>query len=51
VQNTFFSYFNNGMIPALSKSHHEVMLTGINDENDSMDYIKTLANAQKNPTE
>lgn len=39
------------MTPALSKSHHELMLNGVNYENNSMDYTKTLVNAQINPTE
>jgi len=50
VQNEFNKYFSKGMTPSVAKNFYEVKLITDNNEED-LDIIKLLADAQINPTE
>jgi len=50
VQNEFNNYFSKGMTPSVAKNFHEVKLITDHNEED-LDIIKLLADAQINPTE
>lgn len=50
VQDEFIQYFSKGMTPSVAKNFHEVKLTSNHNEED-LDLIKILADAQINPTE
>lgn len=49
VQNEFNKYFSKRITPSVAKKFHEVKLTIDNNEED-LDIIKLLADAQINPT-